>query len=146
MDVFVVGVGGEPFGFALLPGFFGEDLAFGADEGPGEVSDLTMKAFVGKREFEGDAGVVDHFLPAGDAVFDFADVIVAEAFVERGERGDLLADDFVADDFPDGVVGIGENVIVVEFGFAETTFEAAGEIVGGVGRDVGAVEVNSLNR
>jgi hypothetical protein len=116
-------------------------LAFGADEIAGEISDLAVEAFVRKRELEGDAGVVDYFLPAGDAVFDFADVVVAQAFIERGERGDLLADNFVADDFPDSVVGFGEDVVVGEFCFAEASFEAAGEIVGGVGRNVGAVEV-----
>ena len=121
--------------------FFGEDNAFGADVSAGEISDFAVEAFVGERELEGDAGVVDDFLPAGDAVFDLADVVVAKAFVERGERGNLLANDFVADDFPDGVVGFGEDVIVSEFCFAEASFEAAGEIVGGVRGDVGAVEV-----
>src|SRR5262249_15117561 len=84
LHVFVIGLAGQPFEFTLFPGFFAENVAFRADEVAGEIPNLPVKSFVWEGQLEGNARRVDHFLPARDAVFNFADVIVAEALVERG--------------------------------------------------------------
>jgi len=57
---------------------------------PREIADLAMEAFVRQREAEGNAGLVDHALPAIYAGLDFFDVVIAQAFVERGQRGDSV--------------------------------------------------------
>ena len=85
------------------------------------------------------------FLPAGDAALDFADVVVAEArSLSAVSAGLCLPTILSADDFAHGVIGVGEDVIVGEFCFRGSVLEAAGEIVGGVGGDVGAVEVERV--
>src|SRR5713226_4858865 len=131
----------EPLEFMSLPLLFRQDFAARADEMTSEISDFAMKAFVRQGEAERNACFVDHALPAIDAGLDFLDVIVTQAFIQSGEGGNLLGVDFIADYFGDGIHRVAENVIVFEFGFTEAALKTAGVVVGGVGGNVGAVEV-----
>src|SRR5438876_9122067 len=76
----------QPFEFMLFPRLFGQCFAFGADEQAGKVSNFAMKAFVRQGQAEGNAGLIDHSLPAADAVGNLVDVEIGRASCrERGE-------------------------------------------------------------
>ena len=80
----------------LLPGFFGQHFAFGANEVAGEVPDRAMKAFVGQAQAKSDPSFIDDALPAANAVRDLIDVVVAQPFIQCRQCRNLLGHDFPA--------------------------------------------------
>src|SRR6266404_4206969 len=133
----------QPLGFTLLPGFLAQDFSFGADKVSREIADFAMEALVRQGQTEGDVGIVNDALPAGHAIGDLFDVIIAQAFVQSGQRRDGLGKDFSVDDFEHGVFRLAQNVIVIQFSFTEASFQAAGEIIRSVRRNVRTVEIQS---
>src|SRR6266850_2505370 len=133
----------QPLGFTLLPGFLAQDFSFGADKVSREIADFAMEALVRQGQTEGDAGIVNDALPAGHAIGDLFDVIIAQAFVQSGQRRDGLGKDFSVDDFEHGVFRLAQNVIVIQFSFTEASFQAAGEIIRSVRRNVRTVKIES---
>src|ERR1700745_2606994 len=98
-----------------------------------------MKAFVRQGQAEGNTGLIDHSLPAANAVRNLVDVVVAPPLVPRRQRRNLLWHDLVARAFRDRITSIDKQVIVLELRLAEASFQTAGEIICGVGGNVGAV-------
>src|SRR4029077_10602778 len=84
---------------------------------------------------------VDHALPAIDTGLNFFDVVVAQALIQRSESSNLLGVDFTSDNFGNRVRRVLQSVIILKLGLAETAFEAAGVKVGGIGGNVGTVQV-----
>src|SRR6266850_2469863 len=109
----------QPLGFTFLPGFLAQNFSFGADKVSREIADFAMEALVGQGQTEGNTGIVDDALPAGHAIGNLFDVIVAQALVQSSERRDALGKDFSADDFEHGIFHLTQNVIVFQFGFTE---------------------------
>ena len=61
-----------------LPLLLGQNLARGADAVARELADLAVEPFVRLSEFEGDAGFLDHLVPAFDAALAVGDVVVEQ--------------------------------------------------------------------
>src|SRR6266850_5213474 len=112
----------QPLGFTLLPGFLAQDFSFGADKVSGEIADFAMEALVRQGQTEGDAGIVNDALPAGHAISNFLDVIIAQALVQSGQRRDFLGHDFSVDDFEHRIFRLAQNMIVFQLGFTEPSF------------------------
>src|SRR6185503_565059 len=112
-----------------------------ADVVTGEVSDGAMECLVGQREAERQAGPGDMAVPPIDTSLHLRDVVVAKPLVQGRERRYLSVHELAVSDFGDGVCRVGEHVVVFELRFSETTFEATGEVGGGVRRHVRAEQV-----
>src|SRR6267142_896441 len=126
----------QPLGFTLLPGFFAQNFSFGADKVSREIADFAMEAFVRQGQTERNTGIVDDALPAGHAIGNLFDVVIAQALIQSGERRHALGNDLSAHDFEHGIFRLAQNVIVLQFGFTEPPFQAAGEIIRSVRRNV----------
>src|SRR6266436_5811685 len=133
----------QPLGFTFLPGFLAQNSSFGADKVSREIADFTMEALVGQGQTEGNAGIVDDALPASHAVGNFLDVIITQPLIQSGQRRDRLGKDFFVYDFGHGIFRLAQDVIVFQLGFTEPPFQAAGEIIRSVRRNVRAVEIQS---
>src|SRR5882762_7371805 len=84
----------QPLGLPFLPGFLAQDFSFGADKVSREIADFAMEALVRQGQTEWNAGIVDDALPAGHAIGNLFDVIIAQALVQSGERRHALGDNF----------------------------------------------------
>src|SRR6267142_1910060 len=76
----------HPLGFTLLPEFFAQDFSFGADKVSREIADFAMKSRVRQGQTEWDAGIVDDALPAGHAIGNLFDVVIAQALIQSRQR------------------------------------------------------------
>ena len=108
---------------------------------PREIADLAVKSLVWQGQSEGNSCIVNHPLPAANSIGNLINVVIAQAFVQRGQRRHVLGDDFSTHDFGDRVFRIRQNVIVLQLRFAEAPFQSAGEIVRGVRRNIGAIKI-----
>src|ERR1700704_2666439 len=68
----------QPLGFTFLPGLLAQDFSFGADKVSREIADLAMEALVRQGQTEGNTGIVNDALPAGHAIGNLFDVVVAQ--------------------------------------------------------------------
>ena len=114
---------GEPIALAVVPRFLSQHFAFRADEVAGKISDGAMKSFMRQTQPEGNSGVFDDAIPAIHAGLNFVDIVVAKAFVERGQRWNFALDDFVADDFENRIDLVGQHVIIFDFGLIVASLE-----------------------
>src|SRR6266404_4459369 len=133
----------QPLGFTFLPGFLAQNSSFGADKVSREIADFTMEALVRQGQTERNTGIVDDALPAGHAIGNLFDVIITQPLIQSGQRRDRLGKDFSVYDFEHGIFRLAQDVIVFQFGFTEPPFQAAGEIIRSVRRNVRAVEIQS---
>src|SRR5215469_823306 len=74
---FIVFRARQPFEFVISPCLFGQHFAIGADEMPGKISNLAVKALVRQGQTKWNSSLIDYSLPAADAVRDFINVVVA---------------------------------------------------------------------
>ena len=106
----------------IFPGFFSQDFSIRTDVLSGKVPNFAVKSLVGKNQAEGNPSGFDYFIPAVHAGLNLGDVVIAQAFVQCGERRNLASDDAVRGNFEYGIFGVGQDVVVVEFRFVVAAF------------------------
>ena len=124
-----------------VPFRLADDAAVGRHPDLREGPDGPAEGAVGQREGEVHAVILDDLVPAVHSPLAVGDVVVAQPLVERDQRGLLAGDDLLAVE-PDHRVGPAlQAVIVGLLGLLEAPLEPRGVEVGGIGRDLGAEEV-----
>ena len=118
-----------------------DEPAVGGDVVAAEVTHVAVEPDVGQLDLEVDAGLGHGPIPAVDALLAVLDVVVAQRLVEGGQFRDLLLDDALVGHLRHEPGGRLQDVIVVAALLLEAALEAGGEVVGGVGRRLGAEQV-----
>src|SRR3990172_6900150 len=137
----LVVLGGQPLVLPGVPLGLADDPAVGRHPDLGEAPDRAPEAAVGQRELDVDAVPLDALVPARDTPRAVRDVVVAQPLVQRGQRRLLPRDDAIAVEGGDDIGGLLQPMVVVLLGLLEAPLEPHGVEVRGVGRDLGAEQV-----
>ena len=71
-----------------------------------------MKTLVRQGEAKGNAELFRDAIPAIESGLNFPDVVVAQAGVQRRERGNFFLDDLSIDDFEHGIIVAAQLVVI----------------------------------
>src|SRR5580700_10705066 len=104
----------------VFPSLFRQYVAFRADEFAGKIADGSVESLVGQHQAKRNARLLDDLVPAIHAALNLSNVIVAQPLVQSSKRRDLPRDDFIAGDFQHGILGVLQNVIVLDLRFLVT--------------------------
>src|SRR5262245_3582884 len=97
LDEVAVGIRRQEFVAPLLPVRIAQDLPIRIGLDRGELADVAVERNMRQLELERNADIVDHFVPAPDAVVAVGDIVVAQPHVERGQRRRILVPDLAVD-------------------------------------------------
>src|SRR6185295_11095129 len=132
---------GQPLVLAGVPLGLAHHAAVRRHPQLAEVADGAVEGAVGQSQLEVDAVLLDDPVPAVDPALTVGDVVVAQPLVERGQRRLLDELDRVAVQARHRVGRLAQQVIVGLLDLLEATLEPRRVEVGGVGRDLGAEEI-----
>jgi hypothetical protein len=135
-DIGAVGGTRQPLLAVPLPFGGRDDLARGRDRSAGKGADLAVEAAMGQVKAEGDLMLADEAIPALDPLFAVGDVVIAQPLVEGGQGRRFQHLDRIRDQLRHLVMGVLEDVVIVELALAEAALEAHRVVIGGVGRQL----------
>src|SRR5882724_5815415 len=134
-------LGRQPVAMPRIPFRLADDAAVGRHPHLREGSDGAAEGAMRQREGEVHAVTLDDLVPAVHPALAVGDVVVPQPLVERDQRRLLAGDDLLAVEADHRVDPVLQAVIVGLLGLLEAPLEPRGVEVGGIGRDLGAEEV-----